>query len=553
MNAKDQNRPPDGAKDDSLPVSPDPLTIAVRAQVAGEAPGDTAREMLLRQTRLIETDLKHRGWQIARERAMAAMAILMAALAFAAVVLVAGVVWSASQYRGLTIQPFSVPQEMEARGLTGTAVAARLLDRLAEMQAQTSSMRAANTYVDSWGDEVAVEIPQTGVSAGELWRFLRAWLGEEVRITGEIVRTPGGALQITARAGGQPAPLIAADENELEDALSQAAEAIFARTQPYRHAVYLMDSGRMDEARSALERLAAEGAATDRKWALAGLMGLLIEEGRYDEVIALGEHAAAAHPDFGLIHSNLRGAYEALGQAEAAHQALALAARHMRSGDDYNPDVRRGMAESLAGDLHLQRHDYETAARIFAQAAAMDVAGAQAMRHQQAYAEMSRRDFTTARRLRGVTEGEFLPGVAMADLYAAQEAYFQHDWRTMLAPLPAMLAAVEEIPEGFRGQLMMNLAPVMAAAMSRIGDPDGGEALLQGLPEDAYPVMIARADIAAARGRDELADALFAAASEAAPSLADADLAWGLARLARGDRDGAAAALREAARRAPLG
>ena len=133
---------PGGHDHDDVPPTPDPLTMAVRAEVLGEKPNSMVRAVLERQAQLIKSDVTHRNWQIAREAAGAALMILAAISAFTAVIIVAGVLWSATQYRGLTILPFSVPPVLEERGLTGAAVASRVLDRLAEMQTATQSMRA---------------------------------------------------------------------------------------------------------------------------------------------------------------------------------------------------------------------------------------------------------------------------------------------------------------------------------------------------------------------------------------------------------------------------
>ena len=46
-------------------------------------------------------------------------------------------VWDARHSNGLLIEPFSVPPDLAQRGLTGQVVAARLLDRLNDLQTQT--------------------------------------------------------------------------------------------------------------------------------------------------------------------------------------------------------------------------------------------------------------------------------------------------------------------------------------------------------------------------------------------------------------------------------
>jgi len=53
-------------------------------------------------------------------------------------------IWDASQSSGLLIEPLSAPPDLAARGITGEVVAAKLLDHLSEMQAQTSTIQATH-------------------------------------------------------------------------------------------------------------------------------------------------------------------------------------------------------------------------------------------------------------------------------------------------------------------------------------------------------------------------------------------------------------------------
>ncbi len=163
--------------------------------------------------------------------------------------------WQAHEDHGLTIAAFSVPGDLAGRGLTGQVVAARVLDRLSALQAETVSARPGSTYAENWGDDIMVEIPETGISIGELNAYLRQWLGHGTRITGEVVRTPAG-LQVTARAGSEPGKTVEGAEGDIDALTAQAAEALYAATQPYRYAVYLAGHGKPDEALAIYVRLA---------------------------------------------------------------------------------------------------------------------------------------------------------------------------------------------------------------------------------------------------------------------------------------------------------
>jgi cytochrome c-type biogenesis protein CcmH/NrfG len=112
----------------------------------------------------------------------------------------AAMIWSAYDSGGLTIEPFSVPPDLAARGLTGDVLAAKLLDQLSQMQGETKSQRAPQSFQNYWGQDIKVMIPDTGISLGELERYLDLKLGHATRVSGEVVRTTAG-IAMTARAG----------------------------------------------------------------------------------------------------------------------------------------------------------------------------------------------------------------------------------------------------------------------------------------------------------------------------------------------------------------
>ncbi|MGA9794994.1 MAG: hypothetical protein WBQ17_05590, partial [Rhizomicrobium sp.] len=157
----------------------------------------------------------------------------VAAIVLGILALLTGAVWSAAHEKGLVIEAFSVPPDMAARGLTGQAVAAQLQDKLTAMQVATVSARPAASYSNNWGNDIKVEIPNTGVSIGEFYRYLVSAFGHQTHITGEVFRAANG-ISITARASGDGGATVSGAETNLDALLQQAAENIYARTQPYR-------------------------------------------------------------------------------------------------------------------------------------------------------------------------------------------------------------------------------------------------------------------------------------------------------------------------------
>jgi hypothetical protein len=84
-------------------------------------------------------------------------------------------VWDAAHADGLVIESFSVHADMAEKGLTGQVVATQMLDKLTTMQNLTTSLRAPRTYSNNWGNDLKVEIPETGISVSESYSFLRGW------------------------------------------------------------------------------------------------------------------------------------------------------------------------------------------------------------------------------------------------------------------------------------------------------------------------------------------------------------------------------------------
>ena len=137
------------------------------------------------------------------DRLRIGLQLLAIAVGLALVIGAGALIWQAHESDGVVIEAFSAPPDLAAKGLTGQVLASQLQDRLNRLQAATNSARPEASYSHGWGEDVKVEIPETGVSIGELQRLLRGWLGHETKIGGEVYRTPTG-LGLTVRASDHP-------------------------------------------------------------------------------------------------------------------------------------------------------------------------------------------------------------------------------------------------------------------------------------------------------------------------------------------------------------
>src|ERR1700722_13939261 len=228
-------------------IDPASLLLAISAT-------EEARGYLRKQSRFVDlqiVDLERedrlRHWSLRVRHISDVMKLIfeltLAAFAMVVIVALASAIWSAVHDDSVVIDAFRVPVDMAQRGLSGDVVASQLLDRLAQLQAQTDSSRAPSTYASDWGSQIKVEIPNTGVSIGEAYRYLAGWLGHQTHISGEIWRTEKG-IALTVRTSRNSSLEFAGRESDLGALLERAAESVYGQTQPYRYAIYLTSHGR---------------------------------------------------------------------------------------------------------------------------------------------------------------------------------------------------------------------------------------------------------------------------------------------------------------------
>ncbi len=480
--------------------------------------------------------------------------LLRAATAIVGIV-VAGFVglmlWDAAHSSGLIIEPFAVPSDMAAKGLSGQVVASQMLDKLAMMQDATDSARPAQSYENDWGENLKVEIPETGISIGDLQNFLKGWLGHDTHITGEVWRT-GTGIAVTARDGAQGGATFAGPESDLDGLMQKAAEDVYGVTQPYRYANFLDRNYNAPDiadraARAAMiyRKLIAGPSALEQAWAWNGL-GTIELRVKHDRAMAYVYYRKSVTPipDFTMGYWAL-GSFElGFGRYEDALatslKAKALLDRSNLSG--VNPDqlpVRRLVND---GYIAVDKGDYGEAFRDFKAGAAAP----------QEIASLSRTSLllNAVEALASLHDGGRLRGY-MRDMGASSpEAAINsinlarglEDWPTLLQLEKTTTADIRNRP--FE-------SAIFALAHAHLGDIGGAEALIAPSAADCDDCLIARGQIANLEARPARADYWFARVEKREPSIPFADAAWGQALLARGDADGAIAKFALANRKSP--
>ena len=462
-------------------------------------------------------------------------------------------VWDAAHSKGLIIEPFSVPPDLIERGLSSEVIAGQVLDKLTSMT-KTESSRAVQSYANNWGNDIKMEIPETGISVGELRRFLRNWLGHDIRISGEVYKTETG-IAITARAGGEGATFTG-KESDLDSLVQQAAEHVYEVTQPYRYANYLDRNyspkglqQRVAKATRIYRKLIAGDDPVERAWAWNGL-GTIEFNFNFDnrQASAYYRRAMATVPEFTLVYYALAARNGPLGQEEEGYRNLKEASRLLHGEvPELNPRYVRGARLSADARVLNSVGDFASAIPIAKAGVELpdefsvlarpnfisDALIAMIRQHDLAAARGFMRDLGWTRILDGYVVPLFWYGLE------------RQDWTALLRLEPLGLrriAAAAGTPlYRARVNTFNNARPYLAIAHAQRGEFRQAEMLVAPLPPDHAGGVRARAIVADLKGDYARADWWFARSEAQTPSLPLTDLSWGQSLLRRRQPDAAIA------------
>jgi tetratricopeptide (TPR) repeat protein len=485
-------------------------------------------------------------------------------LAFFVIALVAGcaaALWGAAHDDALVIEAFSVPPDLAAKGLTGEVVASKVQDRLSAMQAETNSSRAASSYANNWDNDIKVQVPDTGVSVGEINKFLHEWLGHQTHIRGEVYRIASG-IAVTARTGGIATGTFTGSEADLDALIDESARSIYRRTQPYRYALYLTTAPGFrfnpkyrPEADAILDVLVHSGTVEDRAWSYDAMgMGKVFSGDLYGGA-AMIRRAIATRPTLDA-YTDLANNEQTLQHDEDVltirKQAEALTARGGNS--DMKPSA--AFADALFNKQHLAlvlgdnlaALDYgrkieltpgNDQVRVLSIEGDLLVCGAL---HDPACLQQIRDSAPPASNALDASSLHWSLRLADVLLGHFKEAADGAPVAMRLVPRGAGL-----IPEGNRRWEI----PVSALIRAEFGDIRGARALIAKTPADCDMCIRFRGRIDTLEKNWAGADFWFARAVAMAPSIPFAYADWGAMLLAKGDLDGAIAQFTLANRKGP--
>lgn len=533
--------------------------LAAGADPASRARADAFLEEQTRLTRLQIEDMRAenrlRHWSLRVRHVSDVMKLAFElAVAFIVLAIAAGLgtaIWQAAHADGLVIESFNVPPDMTAKGLTGQVVANKLLDRLADLQDATQSSRSPSTFASDWTNDIKVEIPDTGVSLGEVVRFLRGALGHETHLSGEIYKTAKG-IALTVRLKDQPGKKFEIEGADLDALVARAAEAIFAKAQPYRYSVYLYTHGDIVKAYAIDKALAETGPASERSWANVGLANFLQTMGRFEEARSAALHGIAADPEAPLPHVILANVESSLSHEQAQLTADRDAGRLLagKGGEQFTPQWRTlgkagtdaGIAETT-GDFRAAVQNLAVGKWLQPVYAANESALDLAFAHDPdaASALLSR---LTAQQ---IASGGSDPGIGTVPATRGLIAIARQDWPRAAEALKqaeaeaGQLAATSHGYSSDRGVRDNVVRPYLAIVFAHLGRQQEADALLKPLPTDCDICARAHGRVETIRHHWAAAARWFALVSARSPHIPFADADWGEMLLRKGDLDGAIA------------
>jgi tetratricopeptide (TPR) repeat protein len=539
---------------------------AVAAKLAGNDP-EVARktvEFLGKQSQLLETqnehlkdehaarlhflqgqarevDLRRLGLRL-RVGFQLFLVLVATGIAAGAILMVRDAVTS----RQVVVEPFRIPSTLAAHGIDGAIVASGLLDELGRLQDATRSTSAALGLSGAWSGDIKLDVPETGISLGEISRLLRDRFGHDVHIDGDLVETPAGRLSLTVRGNGVPPKTLEGSAADLRKLTVGAAEYIYSKSLPARWASYLNTHGRYEESiafcKSAVgSAQPAERATLLTRWAVA------IENsgGSVRESLGLERAAVKLQPDNWIAHNNFQNDLMFLADEEGAWKA----GEEMRKVAGGRP--------GRAPEVYYQNWDYltwnlkswlaSTVADAEANAgvgtgvvsAGPNIADIELRLHDPEAADLA---------LKTATEDpDDLPGNALTHHVRGRMAMESGDFATAVVEMDAYGVAFANPAVSTQNPgYQCWIAPAEEAA----GHPDKADALLKsaGTFVECYRF---RADILDGRGNWPGAQKAYAEAVAIAPDLPAAYYSWGVALAKHGDLAGAETKLNEANKRGP--
>lgn len=541
----------------------EPFAVAIAAILSSQSPEVAAETaaFLREQTELLRAqkthlEAEHEFFNAERTPRLLALRLrtgLQVFIALFATLIGVGVViliYSALHSHSLVVDSFEIAPNLAGQVPNGTIVAAGLLDVLTRIQAANRSSVEHRGLSNAWTNEIAINVPETGISIGQIERTLKTRFGHDQHITGDLVQSERGGIALTVRGNGILPKTFTDETRNLGKLVTEAGEYVYGQSQPGLWTAYLSNNDRGDDAIRFAQTAYTTVAPSERPYvlnywanAIAGKGG----DGAMREALRLYQEAIRLKPDFWVGYDNVMYALANLGDEEGvvrvgekmmktAGGRPGRAPANTYSNYDVTVwDLSAARAEGIA-DMDFNGGSGTSAA--FAGAENLYIAQLDVQLHD---AEAAALRLKTTR-----VEERNVPDVASAAigraLLAEEEGNFAmaaREWDTYAA------AYANPTVSTTNPQLMCFAAP----SYEKTGQVSKADAALNAVGAltfvDCYRF---RGDVLEMRGDWAGAQRWYAMAVKLGPSIPSGYYSWGAALARRGDLGGAAAKLREANR-----
>jgi tetratricopeptide (TPR) repeat protein len=557
----------------AAPAGAEAFAAAVAAKISGSDP-EVARktvDFLSEQTQLLKAQkeclkdehalrLAHLRSQVRAEntrqigmRVRIGLHAVIALVAIGVAIGAAIMIHDALRSRSVVIDAFDIAPNVAAQVPSGKIVAAGLLDVLTRIQAATRSRAEHRSLASAWTNDIAIDVPETGISIGQLQRTMKARFGRDQHIDGDLAQSESGGLALTVRGTGILPKTFIGEARHLDKLLTEAGEYAYGQSQPGLFAAYLANNDRNDEAIRFSQTAYARADSSERPYVLnywANAIAGKGAEGAMREALPLYREALRRKPDYWTAYNNIMYALNGLGDEEGlvrVSEQLVLAAGG-RPGRA--PEHEYQNYDRTVWDLPAERAeaiaDVESHNGIGTTGSA---GGAENLQIAQYEVQMHDVEAATLRLNTTPVDAKNAPDVAQATFVRALLAEENSDPKTAAQEWDAYVQAYANPSVRTNDPHTICFA---APSYERTGQSAKAEAALNAVGTltlvDCYRF---RGDILELRGDWPSAQAWYAKAVKLAPSIPSGYYSWGVALAKHSDLKGAAAKFKDANQKGP--
>jgi tetratricopeptide (TPR) repeat protein len=447
--------------------------------------------------------------------------------------------------RSVVIDPFEIAPNVAPQVPSGKIVAAGLLDVLTRIQAASRANIEHRNLSNAWTNEISIDVPETGISIGQLERILKTRFGHDQHIDGDLVKTPTG-LTLTVRGTGMLPKTFTGEAGALDKLVTQAGEYIFGQSQPGLWTAYLTNNDRNDEAIRFAQSAYATVDPSERPYVLNYWANAL----RVEEALPLYREVVRLKPDFWIGYNNIMAALSALGDEEGVVRVGQQMMKAAGGRPGRMPENVYQSYDQQVWNLPAERAgliaDMESHGGI---GSGITAAGAENLQVAQFEVQMHEVQAAALRLKTTPVDEKSLPDVAYAGFDRALLAEEGGDLKAAAREWDAFAVA-------YANPIVSTANPpyicYAAVTYEKTGQPTKADAVLNAVGKltfvDCYRF---KGDVLDLRGDWLGAQAWYANAVKLGPSIPSGYYLWGVALANHGDLEGAAAKFKDANLKGP--